>query len=289
MRSERRQLFKLRAAVVVLIAWAGASAPAFCASPPCEPQTLVDVTVIKQQIVVIGETHGTVEIPRFTAQLICSALKAGRPVMLGIEHTSAEQGAINRYLGSDGSAADKADLLSEQSWHADDQYGLTSRAMLGLIDEARRLHRSGLRIGVLAFAQAEMPRPIGDQAPLSEADNRLYNGIRDREMADRILSATTLERGSLVVILTGFLHASTLLSKGGNGIAPMTYLLEQQQSVFTIAVTAPSVRAWVCTQDGCGPSTRRSGVQAAAETRVDALVELPALTPSSPAFQATGT
>ena len=56
-------------------------------------------------------------IPRFVEGLICSFVMAGKPVMLAIEHTSAEQEALDRYLASEGTDADRARLLEGPPWN----------------------------------------------------------------------------------------------------------------------------------------------------------------------------
>ena len=88
---------------------------AFGADPDCIPQSSVDVTTLEPQVVLVGEAHGTNEIPRFTGSLVCSLLKAGRSVILAVEQDADEQDALNRYMRSDGSAAEKRVLIKSRT------------------------------------------------------------------------------------------------------------------------------------------------------------------------------
>ena len=82
----------------------------------CAPQTLLDVEKISQQIILVGELHGTNEIPSFTAGLVCSLLRIGKSVILALELDGDQQPSLNRYLDSKGSNLDRRELIKGYDW-----------------------------------------------------------------------------------------------------------------------------------------------------------------------------
>ena len=180
----------------------------------CVPQTQVDVTKIVPQVILIGEAHGTVEIPQFTLGVVCSLLKAGKSVILGVEYTGEQQDALNRYLLSPGGAADRQDLLQGRNWKRYSD-GRGSVAMFELVDGMRRLRQQGQRVGVLAFQSNEnldVPMEVADRTMIVGEENKLLNRINDADMASTVLRESVLYRRYVLVILSGYSHTSTILS-----------------------------------------------------------------------------
>src|SRR5688572_2526340 len=81
--------------------------------------------------IVVGEAHGTVELPALFADIACSLTAGGRPLLVGVEHGPANQAALDAYLASDGRAGAWAALLLAPAW--DEAGGRGSLAMLELI------------------------------------------------------------------------------------------------------------------------------------------------------------
>ncbi len=260
---------------------------AIAADPNCTAASDIDVAMIAPQIVVVGETHGTREIPHFVGELACSLLKAGRPVMLAIEHTSDEQEAIDDFLASDGTSDDVVALTRGRAWHAHTQFGLYSEAMLSLLDAMRRLRAQRQKVGVVAIDQprgaSATPNPA-DDAPLSADDNRLWSRLRDRAMANRVLTAAISHRDYTIVSLTGSYHSAVGIGTPADpGMRPMAWWIEQQQPAFVIGFDARSGTAWVCTKNGCGVQPA-GGTLFLDAARIDARIALPELTASPPAL-----
>lgn len=257
------------------------------AEPDCVPQTQVDVSTIGAQIIVVGETHGTQEIPHFVEGLVCALVRAGKGVILGVEMNGDEQGPLNRYVGSVGSDQDRAELTRSRFWRSQCQYGQTSAAMLSLIDSVRRLSASGQRVGLLAIDApngADVPALGTDISPLSTADKLLYGRLRDRGMADRVLSTALLRRDYTLVVLTGSLHAST--SKGNARdpeYLPLASVVEQQQSAFIIGFDAGAGSAWVATREGCKAQEYGPRSHYVDGTRLDSRLWLAGISASPPA------
>src|SRR5256885_15904610 len=83
-----------------------AGAPPDC-GPPIEGVELLS----DAGLVMLGEIHGTVELPAFVADLTCRVASSGRPVRLGIELDADEQPQIDAFLASAGTPSDRAALV----------------------------------------------------------------------------------------------------------------------------------------------------------------------------------
>src|SRR6056297_2293528 len=58
----------------------------------------VDPLLVPGTIVMLGEIHGTVEIPAFVGDLACHGLVRGHRVLLGLEYPASEQADLETYL-----------------------------------------------------------------------------------------------------------------------------------------------------------------------------------------------
>ena len=90
--------------------------------------------------VIVGERHGTKEIPAFFGDLVCHVSELG-PVVVGLEIEAHQQASLEAYLQSDGGPAARAVLLREDHWRNGD--GRASGAMFALIERLRQLRGSG--------------------------------------------------------------------------------------------------------------------------------------------------
>lgn len=144
-------------------------------------------------VVMLGEMHGSVEMPAFAGNLACRAAVAGHAVIVGLEIPRVEQAAIDAYLAGEGSAADRQALLRGEHWQRSYQDGRSSAAMVELIERARRLRKDGHAVDVFAF------------------DTGSYDdwNARDAGMAAIILERTKARPEAFVVTLTGNLHNRT--------------------------------------------------------------------------------
>ena len=252
-------------------------------APDCTPQLQLDVSKIKQQIVLVGEVHGTKEMPEFTSGLVCSLLKDGRSVILAVERFAEEQEHLQRYIESEGTAADRSALLGVHMWVSRWQDGRSSEAMFALVEDIRKLRKSGQRVGILAIQKLDnlkVPMTEAESAPLSFADNIIYSRINDRAMADNVLAASVLYRNYTVVGLVGRGHPST--KKGSSRDAdylPMGNVLSSMTPVFIIGVRHGGGEAWGMTSK-YGAYSFKSGAIFGEEDRVDATITIPKFTAS---------
>jgi len=237
------------------LAAAAETAAAGCPDVPGLAPLLAPGTAI-----LAGEMHGTREAPSFVRAVACSGLAAGVPVTVALEIDRAENAAFQEFLRSDGSEAARARLLASPFWHRKFQDGRSSEAMLGLVDDLRRLS-AGAAPGAFHLLLLDRPQP-GDQ--------------RDQAMAERLAEAIDARPGDLFVALTGNIH--NRLQKGmswNEELEPMAYRLHRMRPdarLVSLDMAYPGGSAWVCfgqTPEDCkaqelhGPESAegRSGVE----------------------------
>ena len=273
----------------LMIVCTAAPAQSLRAPPNCVSQTLLDVTKISEQVVLVGEVHGTQEIPAFTAGLVCSLLKGGRSVILALERDGNEQPAFNRYIESDGDENARRDLTAFYEWNSKCPDGRSSAAMLGLIEEMRRLRQHGYRVALVALRQQyglSIPTTAEDNKPLSREDNAIHNVIADRAMADNLLNTAILFRQYVVVALAGSGHTTTIESSiDSQRFQPMGKLVAELTPTFIVGFSSPGGKHWGFGARGCGERELAPGALYQASSRINAVVELPVLTVSPPALQ----
>lgn len=203
----------MRASTFVLLALGcGSAAPPPAAGPtaPGEPPAAqaapVDVTVEAlppRGTLLLGELHGTREIPAFVGRVV-AAVSAREPVVLALEIHEEHGPAIQAFLASDGSAEARRRLLAGEWWQAPYQDGRRSVAMLELLEGVRALRAGGRRIEVVAIDHSG-----GD----SEA--------REEAMARNVIAARRAHPDAALVVHAGNLHTSKREVKFRPGFAWM--------------------------------------------------------------------
>lgn len=148
-----------------------------------------------RRLVLLGESHGTREIPDLVHALAAAYVHEG-PVVIGLEVAYPEHAALDAYMDLDGDAQARAALRGRAYWtkHDDQHDGRRSEDVLDLIEDVRQLRANGHDIALLAFdMEADTPRHDYD--------------ARNRFMAQVVRSAAeALPRGR-VPMLAGNVHA----------------------------------------------------------------------------------
>jgi len=198
----------------------------------------------ESRLIVIGEMHGTREVPDLVAALV-EKYSAQGPLVLALEMARTEHDALARYLASDGAAAERDGLQRRPYWSIADgsNDGRRSIDMLDLIESMRALKAAGRDV---AIAPYDIPPGT-------------YRSTEDREhsMASYLHSIhRALPRGRMLV-LTGNVHAMLqphALPGIGTTIEPMTYHLRGLQP-YSIKISASTGEVWGCrSQHACGPN-----------------------------------
>lgn len=196
-----------------------------------------------RRLVLLGESHGTREIPDLVEVLAAEYAQDG-PVVVGLEVAYGEQAALDAYLRSDGGTQARAVLRSRAYWtrHDDQHDGRRNEDMLDLIESVRRLRAQGHDVALLAFdMNADTPRRDDD--------------ARNRFMAHVVRSAVqALPRGR-VLMLAGHVHA--MLERPSYAPPQMptpTGVFLRDLGPASIRIGAKTGQSWACfASSPCGP------------------------------------
>lgn len=199
---------------------------------PCSRSVDVPGRLLSSRLHLLGELHGTRQIPEFVYAYVCSLSERVDGVVLALELSAQDQALIDAFLASNGSIEDRKALLGSKEWSLPirRQDGRTSAAMLALLDEVRRHNRSQpkRRIAVAAIS-----------AP------------NDTGMSANVRALMQSAPGKHVIVLTGDIHASK--EKGNEFDAayePMGFLLKDLSPVTLIADYEQGT-AWNCREAQC--------------------------------------
>lgn len=148
-----------------------------------------------RRLVLLGESHGTREIPDFVHALVASD-SARRPVVLALEIPHPEQRSLDAYLRSNGDADARATVRRRPFWQRDNVHhdGRRSEDMLDLVEDIRGLRARGRDVALLAYDMAL-------DAPRADRD------ARDRFMAHIVRAAHDALPDGRVFVLGGNVHA----------------------------------------------------------------------------------
>jgi len=195
---------------------------------PCMADEAIPEAVQRAPFLVLGEVHGTREVPAFVAGYLCAAARQGRPLTLAIEIPAAVQGAIDAYLASAGAPQDAERLTAGELWRRPMQDGRSSAAMLALFSDILRLRARGADIRVVAID--------GEAAPKA----------REALLAANLARALDESSGRQLVALVGGLHA---IREKGRRFDPQyesaVYLLAERKPLSLTVGTAGG-SAWIC-------------------------------------------
>lgn len=201
-------------------------------------------------LVLIGDLHGTREIPAAFGDLVCHAAAAhrGQTLLVGLEIPTGEQAAIDTFLAGAGDAAAAQALLAGDFWHRDYQDGRSSEAMLALLGELRRQRQAGLKVVVRGIDPKQYDSP----------------GERDAGMAANVSAAIDAVHPAQTLVLTGNVHTRTLNGYPWDAKAdyvPMGARLRAQHAgLIALDVKNLGGSAWMCTTADpkeCGPHDLR--------------------------------
>jgi hypothetical protein len=184
---------------------------------------------------VVGEDHGTNQVPEAFSYLVCR-LSHSRKVVVGVEISDLQQRDIDVFLSNDNAKAARTNFLKSPIWHSPIKDGRSSRAYFAMMERLRDLYRHGNVINVVAL----QPSVFGDKAAF------------ERMMAQRAIDSA--RPGALGVILVGNLHAQIdAISHGTQSYPPMAAYLPRGATVTLDAIT-PGGMQWACLgPDKCGP------------------------------------
>ncbi|WP_338873629.1 hypothetical protein [Myxococcus stipitatus] len=188
-------------------------------------------------VLLLGELHGTQEVPRFVAQSACQATVAGIPVTVGLELPLENQTRVDAFLESQGTEHDWLKLMEAPFWRSPYPDGRGSEAMANLLEQLRLLRSAGLDVEVFVF---DHPKANGQG--------------REDAMAATVVHQVESSPTRFHVILSGNIHTRT--KKGLPWDAerrPMGYLVKEKlEDVVALDMAYDSGTAWICAVDSKG-------------------------------------
>ena len=187
--------------------------------------------VSSKDVIVVGEVHGSVEIPEFFTGLM--RLFRNQKMLIGLEIPNTEQIFVDRFLAS----GDDADLQESMFFgKSSDHDGRSSKAMVDILRFIRELSRAR----VICF----------DSSHSAEVS-------RDYRMAQKILQEIAVHDPQKTIVLTGNIHSR--LRKGAPWDASFKSmalnLLEMgvnQHKLMSIKARYQSGQIWACIGQSCG-------------------------------------
>ena len=203
------------------------AAPALAAPPAvtCKHVPGASALLTKGSTVLVGEVHGTNEIPQAFGELVCIAVKAGVPVRIGLEMQPPELSAVEKFLDS----GDRSELMKATPFTRKRQDGRTSQAMVTLLERLRALRSAGGKIHLSLFdAQPGDP------------------SLRPLLMAQTLRATRAEDKNDLLLVLVGEDQAA-LQPK------TMATLLQQRKiKLVSLHATHAEGSAWTCQGNDCG-------------------------------------
>ena len=234
----------------------------------------------QHHVVLLGELHGTQQAPALVTALACHALRAGLPVVVGLEVPRSEQPRLDTYLASDGSAVARTALLdSPHFWRAQVHDGRSSQAMLGVVESLRRLMRQGRPIRLVAIDQSA----FGDNAV-----------DRDLALAQAVRAQAERSPRAVVIALTGNIHNMRRFPGPASNLPTSMAMHLADLPLISLNLDFNGGQAWNCAGDHCGahlvwpqpgrrlPWAIRLGAHGAGQFH-DGTVQLGRASPSPPA------
>lgn len=227
------------------------TATAVLALSPCDaPEGTAMLLDTDARIIVIGELHGTAEVPAAFAEMVCEAAQRG-PVTVALELPQGMQPEMDAFLAAEDDAA--ALLALEGTPFLDPTMidGRTSLAMVAMLNRIRALRAEGLDVTIHLF-QPSTRRPSGFEQSWYELD-----------MAKALAVGIYARPESRVLVLVGNLHARKvgIAEVPEVGLPAIAHLPATE--VLSLKVAQQGGEAWNC-GSACGANPVRSTYEASA-------------------------
>jgi hypothetical protein len=184
-------------------------------------------------VMMLGELHGTQEVPRFVAQGACQTANAGTPVTVGLELPVENQERVATFLRSAGKDEDWLKLMEAPFWRSPFPDGRSSEAVASLLEQLRRLRSQGLDVDAFVF---DHPKQQGQE--------------RESAMADTVLSFVRQGPQRFFLLVAGNIHPRTLQGlPWDKQYRPMGLLISQQvKDTVALDMAYNSGTAWICAE-----------------------------------------
>ena len=188
-------------------------------------------------VMLLGELHGTQEVPRFIAQSVCQLVTAGMPVSVGLELPVENEARVTQFLQSQGQEADWLKLMESPFWRSPYPDGRGSAAVANMLEQLRQLRAQGLDVTAFVY---DHPKLNGQK--------------REDALAATVLSHVKAAPTRFHLVVSGNVHSRTAQGlPWDKGYRPMGRLLKEQlQDVIALDMAYDSGSAWICAADEVG-------------------------------------
>lgn len=182
-------------------------------------------------VVLLGELHGTQQVPHFVAQSACQLSTQGIPVTVGLEVPDVNQAKLETFLSSAGKEEDWARLMESPFWRSPYPDGRNSEGIAYLIEDLRKLRAQGVDVKLFAY----------DHPPLE-------GNAREEAMARTVREVAQRSSKRVMLVLSGNLHPRQLQGlPWDSGYRPMgERLAEQLPQVVSLDIAYKDGSAWIC-------------------------------------------
>jgi hypothetical protein len=215
-----------------------AAAPA---APVCDAIPGWEKVLAKKEVryLVLGEMHGTNEMPDIFADAVCLTSQK-RKTVVALEMPETDQPQLDAWLTSDGGSDAKQALLASPFWNTTFKDGRSSEAMFRLLEQLRSMRKSGQVKAVIAF------QPVGTRNP---------DAREDYEKGMAKLIATKTPKGVTALVLVGNVHAMrTEFERPSFRYLPMAGHLPKTETLAFDMMSNGVSSMWAC-MEKCGPNT----------------------------------
>ncbi|RKG60676.1 hypothetical protein D7X30_07040 [Corallococcus sp. AB011P] len=182
-------------------------------------------------VMLLGELHGTQEVPRFIAQAVCQLVTSGMPVTVGLELPVENEDRITAFLQSQGGDVDWLKLMEAPFWRSPYPDGRGSEAVANMLEQLRHLRAQGLDVAVFVY---DHPKLSGQQ--------------REDALTKTVLAQVKAKPERFHLVVSGNIHPRT--EKGlpwDKQYKPMGHLLKAQlEDVTALDMAYDSGTAWIC-------------------------------------------
>ncbi|RKH59465.1 hypothetical protein [Corallococcus aberystwythensis] len=185
-------------------------------------------------VVLLGEMHGTQEVPRFIAQSVCQLVTSGMPVTVGLELPVENEERVTTFLQSPSGEVDWLKLMEAPFWRSPYPDGRGSEAVANMLEQLRQLRAQGLDVAVFVY---DHPKLSGQK--------------REDALTQTVLAQVKVAPQRFHLVVSGNVHPRT--AKGlpwDKQYRPMGYLLKDQlDDVTALDMAYNSGTAWICAAD----------------------------------------